>query len=110
MNTWPRDTACVCDEYPAGFKFFDILSVELQSNYYCDISPMLEDAVEDALWNEYTDLSAQEKFFVENKECSLKDRLDDSDILKLLRECFHEMLNEHWQLKKIQDFEERRTW
>ncbi len=110
MNTWPRDTACVCDEYPSGFKFFDILSIELQSNYYCDISPLLEDAVENALWNEYKDLSAQEKFFIYNMECSTKDILDDNDIQRLLNDRFRELLNEHWQLKKIQNFEEHRTW
>ncbi len=99
-----------CGDYPKHFRFFDCLSIELQSKSYCDISPLLEDTVEDMLWNEYDKLSPKEKFFVSNKECSLKDWLDDSKILTLLRDCFHEMLNEHWQLKKIQNFEERRTW
>ncbi len=108
MNKWPAALIDPTEKFPSTFRVFDILTVELQSNYYCDINPMLEDAVENLLWGEYKELPYQERFFVEYSECSYNDCLDDGQILKLLREHFMELINEHWaSTKKIQNFEEK---
>lgn len=111
MNKWNPNLACGHDDYPTNFKFFDILSVELQTYSYCDINPYLEDAVEGALASEYDKLSPQEKFFVRNYNCSFAENFDDTAIIMLLNERFNKLYNEHWsESKKIQHFEDTRTW
>lgn len=111
INKWDVALIDPAGNYPATFRVFDILSVELQSNYYDDINPMLEDAVENMLWGEFSELPYQEKFFVFNRECLWVDRIDDGQILKLLREHFMELINEHWaNTKKIQNFELKKLW
>lgn len=111
MNKWDAALIDPAENYPSTFRVFDILSVELQSNYYDDINPMLEDAVENILWGEYKELPYQERFFVEHSECSTCEYLDDGQILKLLNEHFMELINEHWaNTKKIQDFELKKSW
>ena len=111
MNKWTAALLDPMEKFPATFRVFDILSVELQSNYYEDINPMLEDAVENVLWCEYNELPYQERFFVEHSECSTCEYLDDGQILKLLHEHIMELINEHWaNTKKIQNFELKKSW
>lgn len=111
MNKWTAALLDPMEKFPSTFRVFDILSVELQSNYYCDINPMLEDTVENLLWGEYKELPYKERFFVEYSECSYSDCLDDGQILKLLQDHFMELINEHWaNTKKIQDFEIKKSW
>lgn len=110
LNVLEPSLACGHDDYPSNFKFFDILSIELQTYSYCDINPYLESTVEGTLLNEYEKLTPQEKFFVENCNCSYSEILDETEVLEMLREHFNKLYNEHWQLKKIQDFEDKKSW
>lgn len=103
INSWGQHA--LPDGYPSKFTNFDILSVELQSKYYSEISPYLEDAVGGALESEYKRLSPEERFFVNYSECYYDEGFDWESIIKKIRKRFHEMLNEHYSnSKKIEDY------
>lgn len=112
VNTWPVCVLSFADDYPNKFTIFDILSCEHQTKYWEEISPALEDAIDEALSTAYDSLSAKEKFFIEYSECYLKNQiLCKEEIDRLVRDRFVEMLNNHWsETKKIQDFELKKKW
>ena len=112
INSWPVFVLPNADDYPNTFTTFDILSCECQSKSWEEISPFLEDAIERSIASAYDSLSQKEKFFIEYSECFYNTRpLDSSEIDKLLRSRFVELLNEHWSnSKKIQKFQEKRIW
>lgn len=104
MNEQEANLASSTDDYPSSFSFFDILSIELQSKCYEEISPYLRDFVETTLDNEYEKLPALERFVLDH--CAHNERLecDSQAIEKKIYDAFHEMLNEHYMINKIQDF------
>lgn len=98
------------DNYPESFNFFDILSIECQSKCYDEISPCLKDAIEGVLDNEYDNLLPQERFFVDYSRCYYDNGYDPISVKQLIYKRFNELLNEHWRIKKISNFEESRSW
>lgn len=112
INSWPVFLLPNADDYPNTFNTFDILSCEYQSKSWEEISPFLEDAIERSITSAYDSLNQKERFFIEYSECFYNTRvLESSEINKILRSRFIELLNEHWSnSKKIQKFQEKRTW
>ena len=108
MNSW--DVKIGTDDYPASFKFFDILSIEYQSKTYDEISPFLEDAIDGALAYEYENLSPRDRFFVDYSRCYYDNGYDPLSIEQLIHNRFNELLNEHWETKKISNFELSKSW
>lgn len=99
------------EKYPATFRVFDILSVEFQHHGLDEMDFFVEPAVEKILWQDYENLSLEDKFFVTHRECTVKEFLDDNEIFALLRNRFNELLNEHWvNTKRIQNFEQKKSW
>lgn len=103
MNSWNIQIGS--DNYPASFNFFDILSIEHQSKCYDEISPYLQKTIEETLDNEYDNLLPQERFFIDYSQCYYDNGYDPLSIQQLIYNCFDELLNEHWQTKKISNFE-----
>lgn len=110
INSWGRNTIDFGEDYPTKFTIFDVLSIELQSKYYEELNPFIRDAIAGALENQYDSLSSQESFILDYSECFDNNGIDKEAIQNRILEKFNELLNEHYQLRKIQDFEERRTW
>lgn len=112
INTWPVFVIPCADDYPNKFTTYDILCCEYQSKTWAEISPLLENAIDGALSKAYESLTKQEKFFIEYSECYYNSRaLDSDEICKLIYERFIQLINEHWsESRKIQDFQEKRTW
>ena len=108
INSWNIHIGT--DDYPSSFNFFDILSIEYQSKCYDEISPCLEDAREGVLDNEYEKLLPQERFFVDYSQCYYDNGFDSESIKRKIYDRFYEILNEHWESKKIANFEEKRNW
>lgn len=108
MNSWDNNIGT--DDYPSSFKFFDILSIERQSKCYDEISPYLQDAVEGALDNEYDNLSPQERFFVDYSQCYCDNGYNLGSIRLRIYNRFNDLINEHWQTKKISNFKESKGW
>lgn len=106
MNSW--NVQIISDDYPAQFKFFDALSIECQSKYYNEISPYLQETIEGVLDDEYENLPPKERFFVDYSQCYCDNGYDQISIQQLIYNRFNDMLNEHWQSKKISKFEESR--
>lgn len=101
----PVRFAALYDDYPIRFSFFDVLSIEIQSNSYDEINPHLWDYIADVIESEYYKLSPIERFVLDHSECAKHLECDYDAVQKKLFRTFNEMLNEHWQTKKIQDFE-----
>lgn len=110
INLWARNYIGFGEDYPTKFTVFDVLSVELQSKYYEELNPFIRDAIAGALENQYDSLSSQESFILDYSECFDNNGIDKEAIQNRIFEKFNELLNEHYQLRKIQDFEERRSW
>lgn len=112
INSWPAYVIPGADDYPNKFTTFDILCCEHQTKYWHEISPFLEDAIEGAISKAYDSLSSKDKFFIEYSECYYKTQfLESSEIDNLLRSRFVELMNKHWsESRKIQDFQEKRSW
>ena len=108
INSWNIHIGT--DDYPSSFNFFNILSIEYQSKCYDEISPCLEDAIEGVLDNEYEKLLPQERFFVDYSQCYYDNEFDSESIKRKIYDRFYEILNEHWESKKIANFEEKRNW
>lgn len=104
MNKQPATLAGSTDDYPARFTFFDILSIELQSKTYAEINPFLEQFVENTLDSEYDKLSPIEQFVLDHSECAGNCECDYQAVKRKIYGAFHEMLNEHWTIAKIQNF------
>ena len=64
----------------------------------------MKDAVEGVLDAEYEGLTPQERFFVDNS----MGEYDLTPIHMAIDKRFNELLNEHYQTKKISNFEEER--
>lgn len=108
MNKLHPTLAGSTDDYPSSFSFFDILSIELQTKSYNEINPHLQDFVEGTLDNEFDNLPLLERFVLEHSECSEHLECDIDAVHNKIYKSFHELLNEHWTRKKIQQFECRR--
>ena len=106
----------IADDYPNTFRFIDYLSCEIQSKTYDEIffpGRLLEDYIEETLDNEYEKLNAIEKTILWYSDFTpqIGDGYDWCHPMPKIRSRFHELLNEHWaNSKKIQHFEETRTW
>lgn len=110
INLWGRNYIGFGEDYPTKFTAFDVLSVELQSKYYEELNPFLRDAIDGTLEHQYDSLSSLESFILDYSECSDHNGIDREAVQSKILKKFNEMLNEHYQLKKIQDFEEKRAW
>lgn len=79
------DSSCLygADDYPIKFNTFDILSIQIQSMEMDDVNPLLEDYIQNILEDE-----------AEKAGC-------DSEGLYVM---FRKMLDEHYYIKKIQNF------
>lgn len=112
INTWPVSVIPGADDYPNSFTTFDILCCEYQSKSLDEISPWLENALDEAISKAYNSLSAKDKFFIEYSECCYGIcSLDCMEIDNLIRNRFVKLINEHWaESRKIRIFQERRTW
>ncbi len=104
-KVFPARFFSISDDFPKHFSFFDILSVEIQSKYYDEINPHLQDYIENVIEDEYNSLSAIEKFVLDHSECTEKRECDFHAVQNKLFKAFNDILNEHWQIKKIQNFE-----
>ena len=102
-NKIPNGIGLSCD-YPASFNTFDILSIEIQSHYYDEINPLLRDCIEDNLEIEYEKLPDIERLIVDYSECSEHLVIDHEAIEMKIFNTFHEILNVHYNTKKIQDY------
>ena len=96
------------DNYPPKFKFIDILAIELQDRIEEEINPSLEDYIRTTLEEEQNNLSAEERFVLEQAYLDYNYEVDDAEITRQIRSRFYELVNEHYELKKIQNFIERR--
>lgn len=110
INSWGRNYIGFGEDYPTKFTVFDILSIELQSKYYEELNPFLQDAIYGALENQYNSISSIESFILDYSVCFDNDGIDKEAIQNKILEKLNELLNEHYQLKKIQNFEEKRIW
>ncbi len=107
MNQLDSYLAGSTDDYPASFSFFDILSIELQSKSYDEINPHLQSFVESTLDDEYDMLPPLESFVLDHSECAEHAECDFEAVKRKIYCVFNDMLNKHWETKKIQDFESR---
>lgn len=105
MNKLDSYLAASSHDYPTSFSFFDILSIELQSKSYEEINPSLRDCVEGFLDNEYEKLPVIERFILDHSECAVHLECDIEAVQNKIYTAFNEMLNAHWETKKIQNFE-----
>lgn len=110
INSWDRNFIDFGEDYPTKFTVFDVLSVELQSKYYEELNPFFRDAIDGALENQYNSLSSVESFILDYSECSDHNGIDREAVQSKILKKFNELLNEHYQLRKIQNFEEKRAW
>lgn len=101
----PVRFSSMTDDFPKRFSFFDVLSVKIQSNYYDEINPHLRNYIENVLEDEYKKTSAIEQFVLDHSECAEHLECDYEAVQQKLFDAFHDKLNEHWQTKKIQEFE-----
>lgn len=108
MNQLEATLVSSTDGYPKNFKFIDILSIELQGRIEEEINPFLEDYVWTKLEEEQNNLSAEERFVLEQAYLDYNYEVDDAEITRQIRSRFYELVNEHYELKKIQNFIERR--
>ena len=108
MNQLEATLVSSTDDYPKNFKFIDVLSIELQDRIEEEINPVLEDYIWTALEDEQNNLSSEERFVLEQAYLDYNYDVDYSEITSQIRSRFHELLNEHYELKKIQNFIERR--
>lgn len=92
--------------YPKSFNFFDVLSIQIQEYNYDEINPYLRDAIEDVLEYEMSLLPRAERLVLYYSTAGLADDYgcDNQLLQSRLFDCFHDMLNEHWETKKIQNF------
>jgi hypothetical protein len=107
INKQEAKLAGSTDDYPTNFNFFDILSVELQDRSYDEINPYLEDFVENTLDVEYDKISGIEKLVLEYSECSERSECDIEKVKSNIYSQFHIMMNEHYCLRKIQNYIDR---
>jgi hypothetical protein len=107
MNQQEATLAGSTDDYPNNFTFYDILSIELQDRSYNQINPFLEDFIVSTLENEYDKVKGIEKLVLEYSECSEDSECDIEKVKRNIYEQFHSMLNEHYTIKKIQNYIER---
>lgn len=108
MNQLEATMAGSTDDYPKDFKFIDILSIELQDKVEEEINPFLEDYIWNTLDAERNRLSPEESFILEQAYLDYQYNVDDAEVTSQIRSRFHELLNEHYELKKIQKFIDRR--
>lgn len=108
MNQLEASQIGSTDAYPNNFKFIDVLSIELQDKIEEEINPCLEDYVWKTLDEEQNKLSAEESFVLEQACLDYNYEVDDAEITRQIRSRFYELVNEHYELKKIQNFIERR--
>lgn len=112
INTWPVYAISCAKDYPSRFTTYDMLCCEYQSKTWDEISPLLENAIDEALSKAYDSLSPKEKFFIKYSECDYNSRaLNNNEIYKLIYDRFIVLINEHWsESKKIQNFQEKLSW
>lgn len=104
LNQLDPTMASSTDDYPRDFKFFDRLCVELETKSYEDISPFMQETIEEYLMSEYKDLPKMEKFVLDHSECwDLMDS-DDSNIREKIFSAFADARSKHLKLKKIENF------
>ena len=108
MNQLEATMAGSTDDYPKDLKFIDILSIELQDKIEEEINPVLEDYIWAALETEQNNLSSEESFILEQAYLDYRYEVDYAEITRQIRSRFYELLNEHYELKKIQKFIESR--
>lgn len=105
MNKLESYLAGSTDDYPSGFTFFDILSLELETRTYDEINPYLQDYVEDTLFQEYEDLPRMERFIIDHSESWAMIDSDYDAIKKKIYESFNNLRMQHLSLKKIENYQ-----
>ncbi len=104
------------DDYPNTFRFIDYLACEIQSKSYNEIffpGNLLENYINETLDKEYDNLTVIEKMVLSYADFTPQagEGYDWNDPQPQIFTRFNELLNEHWvESKKIQHFEETRTW
>jgi len=83
------ESSCLygADDFPKKFNTFDILSIQIQSMYMDEINPKIEDYILDILEDE-----------AEKTGCESEGLYD----------LFRKMLDEHYYIKKIQNYIDKR--
>lgn len=104
MNRHVPDRVDITYDYAPKYKFFDVLSIEIQSKYYDEINPYLRNYIEHILDIEYNNLPNLERFVLDYSECSKHLECDMQALDGRIFDTFHEMLNEHYMTQKIQDY------
>lgn len=105
MNKLESYLAGSKDDYPPGFTFFDILSLELETRTYDEINPYLQEYVEDTLFQEYEDLPRMERFVLDHSESWAMIDSDDEPVKKKIFDAFNRIRIEHLSLKKIENYQ-----
>lgn len=102
------------DDYPTSFSVIDVLSIRIQSDSYSDIGygEMLEDYIHTTIDLMVDDLSPVEKniLLMRHLDYCCCDDYDYEFDRKDIYSRFQAMLNEHYELAKIQKFIQTRSW
>lgn len=104
------------DDYPNTFRFIDFLACEIQSKNFDEIffpGRPLEDYIDEVLDEEYDNLQPIERSILSYSNLTPEHgtEYEFCNIRDFLFPHFEDMLNEHWvNSKKIQNFENNRTW
>lgn len=105
MNKQDSYLAGSTDGYPSNFTFFDILSIELETKSYDEISPYLRDYVEDTLIQEYDNLPRIERFILDHSECWAMMDEDYDSVKNKIFDAFNRIRMQHLSLKKIENYQ-----
>lgn len=106
----------ISDDYPNLFRFIDYLACEIQSKTYNEIffpGHLLENYIVETLDKEYNNFTVIEKTVLSYADFTPQagKGYDWNDPKPQISSRFHELLNKHWvESKKIQHFQESRTW
>lgn len=102
------------DDYPTSFSVIDVLSIRLQSEFYSEMGhgELLEDYIHDTIDLMVDELSPIEKNILKMRHLDYGccDEYEYEFDRKDIYSRFHEKLNEHYELAKIQKFIEKRSW
>lgn len=96
-----------CEDYPSTFSFIDILSIKIQDYSLDEINPHLEKYIDSTLDLEYKKLSKLEKLVISYSDCSLSMQTNYYGCHDNIYITFCKLLDEHYSLKKIQNFIDR---
>ena len=106
----------ISNDYPKKFRFIDFLSCEIQSKTFDELNfqgKLLKDYIDKLIDCEYDKLTNIEKTILSYSDFTPQfgRGYEFCDIRYTILPRIIEMLNDHWSSsKKIQNFENNRTW